>query len=115
MAGDPSLSPFELAAAELRALRIALARLPGEYRVNIRNGTEATAQTVETLAEARGSPVSLDSPLEEARFELSVSPRWRTQLARRFTRYRRGMTTVDTSAADPEIGWHGPFGRVSLR
>src|SRR5712672_463710 len=25
------------------------------------------------------------------------------------------MTTVDTSAADPEIRWHGPFGRVSLR
>src|SRR5580693_10326748 len=49
------------------------------------------------------------------RFELSVPPRWRTQLARRFTRYRRGMTTVDTSAADPEIRWHGPFGRVSLR
>ena len=56
-----------------------------------------------------------DSPLEEGRFELSVPPRWRTQLARRFTRYRRGMTTVDTSAADPEIRWHGPFGRVSLR
>jgi hypothetical protein len=53
--------------------------------------------------------------LEEARFELSVPPRWRTQLARRFTRYRRGMITVDTSAADPEIRWHGPFGRVSLR
>ena len=28
---------------------------------------------------------------------------------------RRGMTTVDTSAAEPEIRWHGPFGRVSLR
>ena len=56
-----------------------------------------------------------DSLLEQARFGLSVPPRWRTQLARRFTRYRRGMTTVDTSAADPEIRWHGPFGRVSLR
>src|ERR1700738_3052574 len=55
------------------------------------------------------------SPLEEARFELSVPPRWRTQLARRFTRYRRGMTTVAPSPADPEIRWHGPFGRVSLR
>src|SRR5580704_19723895 len=63
----------------------------------------------------RPSRFAQDSSLEEARFELSVPPRWRTQLARRFTRYRRGMTTVDTSAADPEIRWHGPFGRVSLR
>jgi hypothetical protein len=51
MTGDPS-SPFELASAELRALGIALARLPGEYRVNYRNGAEATARTVETLDEA---------------------------------------------------------------
>jgi hypothetical protein len=34
---DP-VSPFELAAAELRALGIVLTRLPGEYRVNYRNG-----------------------------------------------------------------------------
>jgi hypothetical protein len=32
---DP-VSPFELAAAELRALGIVLTRLPGEYRVNLR-------------------------------------------------------------------------------
>jgi hypothetical protein len=50
--GDEALSPFELATAELRALGITLASLPGEYRVNFRNGADATALTVETLDEA---------------------------------------------------------------
>jgi hypothetical protein len=31
---------------------VTLARLPGEYRVNFRNGSEATAQTIETMDEA---------------------------------------------------------------
>ena len=43
---------FELAAAELRPLGITLANLPGEYRVNYRNGGDATARTAETLDEA---------------------------------------------------------------
>jgi hypothetical protein len=47
---DPS--PFELAGAELRALGITIARLPGEYRVNYRNDAEATARTLETLEQA---------------------------------------------------------------
>jgi len=51
MTGDPP-SPFELAAAELRALGITLASLPGEYRVNYRNGQDATARHAETLDEA---------------------------------------------------------------
>jgi hypothetical protein len=46
---DAGPSPFEIAAAELRKLGITLARLPGEYRVNFHNGTEATAQTAETV------------------------------------------------------------------
>ncbi len=37
-------SVFEIAAAELRALGIILARLPGEYRVNYRDGTDATVR-----------------------------------------------------------------------
>lgn len=52
MPEPPALTPLELAARELRALGITLARLPGEYRVNIRDGSDATAQTVETLDEA---------------------------------------------------------------
>jgi hypothetical protein len=43
---------FEIAAAELRRLGITLARLPGEYRVNFENGSEATARIAETIAQA---------------------------------------------------------------
>jgi hypothetical protein len=54
MTGDapPPLSRFELAAAELRGLGITVTRLPGEYRVNFRTSTAATARTVETLDQA---------------------------------------------------------------
>ena len=52
MTGDPSLSPFELASAELRRLGITLTNLPGEYRVNFHNGADATARMAETLDEA---------------------------------------------------------------
>jgi len=52
MTGNESPSPFELATAKLRKLGITLARLPGEYRVNFRNGVDATARTAETLDEA---------------------------------------------------------------
>jgi hypothetical protein len=45
-------SPFELAAAELRALSISLTRLPGEYRVNYRNGGDGTARLAEDLEQA---------------------------------------------------------------
>jgi hypothetical protein len=64
MTGGPSPSPFELAVAELRALGIALARLPGEYRVNFRNAGEATARAAETLDEALelGRSMAADAP-----------------------------------------------------
>jgi hypothetical protein len=53
MTGEaPPLPRFDTIAAELRKLGVTLARLPGEYRVNFRNGSDATAQTVETLDEA---------------------------------------------------------------
>lgn len=48
---DP-VPPFELAAAELRALGITLARLPGEYCVNYRNGGDRTARLAEDLEQA---------------------------------------------------------------
>ena len=55
---------FELAAAELRGLGITLARLPGEYAVNYRNGAESTARAVETLEEALelGRAMAADAP-----------------------------------------------------
>jgi hypothetical protein len=52
MTGDESPSPFDLATAELRAIGITIARLPGEYRVNYRNGADATARIAETVDEA---------------------------------------------------------------
>jgi hypothetical protein len=64
MTGDPSPPPFELATIELRALGITIARLPGEYRVNYRNGGDATARIVETLDEALklGRELAVDAP-----------------------------------------------------
>jgi hypothetical protein len=41
-----------VAAAGLARLGITLQRLPGEYRVNYRDGRKATAQTAKTLGEA---------------------------------------------------------------
>ena len=52
MDAPPTLSPFELATAERRKLGITLTSLPGEYRVNFRNGSDASAQTFETMDEA---------------------------------------------------------------
>src|SRR5271169_1778134 len=52
MIGDPSAPSFEIASAELRKLGVDLTRLPGEYRVNFHNGTEATAQIAETIEAA---------------------------------------------------------------
>src|SRR5260370_40347598 len=53
MAGEaPPLPRFDTIAAELRKLRIALTRLPGEYAVNFRSGADTAARFVETLDEA---------------------------------------------------------------
>src|SRR5271154_5015484 len=49
---EQTRSPFDLASAELDRLGITIARLPGEYRVNYRNGADAAARTAETLDEA---------------------------------------------------------------
>lgn len=65
---DP-VSPFELAAAELRALGIVLTRLPGEYRVNYRNGGDGTARLAEDLEQAveLGRALAADAPAPAAR------------------------------------------------
>jgi hypothetical protein len=52
MTSEKTPSRFELAYEELRALGIVLARLPGEYRVNVRNGSEKTARFADDLDEA---------------------------------------------------------------
>jgi hypothetical protein len=46
-----------------------MTRLPGEYRVNYRTGTDATARTVETLDQALelGRTTTADAPAPQAR------------------------------------------------
>ena len=48
----PPLPRFELAARELHALGIVITRLPGEYRVNVIGGSDATAMSCDELEEA---------------------------------------------------------------
>lgn len=72
----PPPSPFELAAAELRALGIMLARLPGQYRVNFRNGAESTARTVETLDQALAAGRAMAAEQAEQQPN-RAGPRWR--------------------------------------
>jgi hypothetical protein len=78
---------------QLRALGITLARLPGEYRVNFRYGTDETALTVETLDEALdlGRSMTADVPLL-ARHRPAGRPG-------ADTRSRRGVRAVARSEA----------------
>ena len=57
-------TPFELACAELKALGLVLQQLPGEYRVNFRNGNMATATTTDDLQSAvmRGREMAANPP-----------------------------------------------------
>jgi len=84
MTGDAALTPFEIVASELRALGITLSRLPGEYRINYRNGADATARSVETLAEALelGRAMAADKPAKQ---EPTKKPRRRRWRRRRMT------------------------------
>jgi hypothetical protein len=76
---DPA-PPFELAAAELRALGITLARLPGEYRVNYRNGGDRTARLAEDLEQvlALGRALAAAAPrapVRRGRRPLRMTPK----------------------------------------
>ena len=82
MSADPP-APFEIAAAELRKLGITLARLPGEYRVNFQNGTDATAQIAETIDEALDLGRAMAAERAEAQTH-SAGPR-RRRRPRRMT------------------------------
>ena len=75
-----SVSPFELAAAELRALGVVLTRLPGEYRVNYRNGGDGTARLAEDLEQALefGRALAADAPataVHRGRRPLRMTPK----------------------------------------
>ena len=74
---DLAPSPFEIATAELRRLGITLARLPGEYRVNFQNGTDATAQIAETLDQALAAGRIMAAERTEASSTKGQGPRRR--------------------------------------
>jgi hypothetical protein len=63
---DVSSSLFELAAAELRRTGIILQQRPGEYCVNVKSGSAATAYVTDDLADAiehgRALAAALPSP-----------------------------------------------------
>ena len=65
-----------MATAELRKLGITLARLPGEYRVNFHNGSDATAQIAETVDAALDLGRAMAAERAEAQTH-SVGPRRR--------------------------------------
>jgi hypothetical protein len=79
-------SPFELAAAALARLGITLERLPGEYRVNYRNGSEATAEISERLDEAIEIGRSLAAARPRAK---PIRRRYRPRTAKAHNRWLR--------------------------
>lgn len=92
MIDDKVTSRFECIAAELRRLGLTLRRLPGEYIVNFRNGSDRTARMVETLDEAlevgrqMAAETTTSSPAHgrwRRRRKLKASPRFRGGYARR--------------------------------
>ena len=72
---DP-VSPFELVAAEMRALGIVLTRRPGEYRFNYRNGGDDAARLAEDLEQAveLGRTLAVDRPAPAVRRERRRRP-----------------------------------------
>jgi len=81
-------SPFELAAAELRRLGIALRQLPGEYSVNFVNAAESTARILETLDQALAAGRAMAAERAEAG-RSSRGPRRRPYRPRTAKAYNR--------------------------
>jgi hypothetical protein len=82
MTDTPGISRFELAARELRALGIAITRLPGEYAVNYLNGKPDTAACRENLDEAiaLGRIMAQEAPAAAARKAAAYVPRRRLSM-----------------------------------
>jgi hypothetical protein len=91
MTGNPSSSPFELTAAELRVLGITLRRLPGEYCVNFLNGGDATARMADDLDQALelGRAMAADKATNQAATEKRPRRRWRRKRMTRKAQRRR--------------------------
>jgi hypothetical protein len=83
MTGDSPLCRFELIAAELRALRMVLVRLPGEYSVNYQNGKDETAVFIDDIEEALTAGRAMARAVPSATAQVGPTPR---------RRFRRRMT-----------------------
>jgi hypothetical protein len=76
---------FEMAAAELRTLGITLESLPGEYRVNFRNGAERTAYSTEDLQDALAAGRAMAATAEQTSQETPSGPGKTRRPRRRMT------------------------------
>jgi hypothetical protein len=72
-------SRFERVAAELRAFGLTLRRLPGEYCVNFRYGSDATARMADDLDQALelGRAMAADKAADRAATKKPPHRRWR--------------------------------------
>jgi hypothetical protein len=79
MTSDEIPSRFELVATELRSLGLTIRRLPGEYLVNFRNGSDATAHMVDDLDQALevGRAMAADRAADQATTKSRPRCQWR--------------------------------------
>jgi hypothetical protein len=87
---DPP-SYFERVAAELRPLGLTLRRLPGEYCVNYRTGSDKTARFADDLDQALelGRAMAAEKAAEQATAKKPPRRRWRRKRMTPKARRRR--------------------------
>ena len=95
-----AVSRFELVTAELRRLGVTLLRLPGEYCVNYRNGSDSTARMADDLDEALelGRAMAVNKAAEKAPLRRKWRPRRMTAKAQRRRFIRRHNRRVRVRA-----------------
>jgi hypothetical protein len=87
---DPD-SRFEIVVAELRALGLSLRRLPGEYCVNFRNGSDTTARFADDLDQALelGRAMAAEKAADPTTATKAPRRRWRRKKMTPKARRRR--------------------------
>jgi|SRR5665213_1114706 len=86
-----AISRFEVVAVELRTLGLTLQRLPGEYRVNFRNGGDKTARFADDLDQALelGRAMAAEKAAEQPATNKPPRRRWRRKRMTPKARRRR--------------------------
>ena len=82
---------FDMVCAELRARGLTLQRLPGEYRVNFRNGGDRTARFADDLDQAleSGRAMAAEKAAEQPTTKKPPRRRWRRKRMTPTARRRR--------------------------